>query len=80
MNYAEQQKYLKYSRVWGVALAVTLFALAGACLDAGGTRSRLVVVEFGLAMLALGTSVSYSPDYLQLGVDPGKHTVLPRAT
>jgi len=72
MNYAEQQKYLKYSRIWGGALAVALVALAGACLDAAGTPSRLVLVELGLALLALTTSLYYSPDYLQLSVNPGK--------
>jgi len=72
VNYEEQQKYLKHSQIWGAAFVAALIAVAAACLATAGIASRLVDVEFGLAMVALAISMFYAPDYLQLTVDPEK--------
>jgi 2-polyprenyl-3-methyl-5-hydroxy-6-metoxy-1,4-benzoquinol methylase len=72
VNYEDQQEYLKRSQIWGAAFVAALIVVAGACLAIAGTPSRLVAVEFGLAMIALAISMFYAPDYLQLTVNPEK--------
>ena len=77
MNYEEQQEYLKRSRIWGALFVAALIAAAGACLDTAGAPAGLVVVEFGLAVIALAISMFYAPDYLpSVDSKPGKKGAL----
>ena len=84
MNYDEQQKYLRGSRVWGAVVCAGFLVLAAASLRAAW--------DFGLACgcgrwdwiqdrwtlvsapgaLAVAVSIFYSPDYLHLTVTPNK--------
>jgi 2-polyprenyl-3-methyl-5-hydroxy-6-metoxy-1,4-benzoquinol methylase len=72
VRYAEQQKFLMHSRIWGAAAAVLVLALAAACLGTFPARSPLQAIEFGLTALALAISIYYTPDYLHLTVDAKK--------
>ncbi|HLW97525.1 MAG TPA: class I SAM-dependent methyltransferase [Candidatus Acidoferrales bacterium] len=68
MNYAEQQRYLDRSRWWAALFALALF-LAGVCLAVDSPHSWRITVNFGLVIVALAGSLSYSPDYLHLNVN-----------
>lgn len=70
MNYTQQEEYLKRSRIRAVACAAPLLGAASASLRTAGPGSTLVVVEFWLAVIALVVSLCYTPDYLQLTVNP----------
>jgi hypothetical protein len=35
MDYSEQRKFLRSSRIWGAALVLVLFAAVGVCIKAG---------------------------------------------
>src|SRR5258708_39223 len=72
MNYAEQQQYLNNSHAWAAGFAGALFALAALCLGVAGAPSRSVVITFGLIVAAVAVSLSYTPDYLHVTVNPGK--------
>lgn len=74
MNYTEQQIFLKYSRLWGAACALSLFALGAACLK---MQTKLILPHaliFAFTLAALAGSLLYTPDYLHLNVNLEKRS------
>ncbi|MGH9571666.1 MAG: hypothetical protein ACRD4F_18645, partial [Candidatus Angelobacter sp.] len=68
MDYKEQQQFLFFSRVWGIAAVLVLFAAAAICFEMTVSRSRSVSVLFWLLVLALAVFIYYTPDYLHLSI------------
>ena len=82
MNYAAQQRYLSQSRVWGMLAAVALLGIAAAGIVTGQNFNQTqahvaqppsaVTIISALIVVALAFSILYTPDYLQLTVNPEK--------
>jgi len=73
MNYRDQEKFLRGSRIWGGAVCVAfLFAAAATRLTAGGRWRPGETVVFLLAALAAAVLMYYTPDYLHLSVTPDR--------
>jgi len=72
MNYSEQRQFLKQSRIWSAALAVILAILSWACVAVARASAKSEVITFGLVIIALAISLSYTPSYLHLTVNPEK--------
>ncbi|HXA86911.1 MAG TPA: class I SAM-dependent methyltransferase [Candidatus Dormibacteraeota bacterium] len=73
MNYRDQEKFLRGSRIWGGAVAIA-FLLVSAILRlaaAGRWHSNQTIVFF-LAAIAVAVLMYYTPDYLHLSVAPEK--------
>ena len=74
MNFTEQQKYLKRSRVWSnVAALITLVAAfffwSSLCVT-----GRIPGLIFALVVIAIAGSLIYTPDYLHLNVNLTKRS------
>jgi 2-polyprenyl-3-methyl-5-hydroxy-6-metoxy-1,4-benzoquinol methylase len=72
MDYTEQRKFLRSSRMWGAALVLVLFAAVGACIQIGKISSPKMVGLYAALASALAIFIYYTPDYLHLSVDPAK--------
>ncbi len=74
MEYTEQQKFLRASRVWGMGLILVLFGTVLACIKTGKTSSFAPLALYAALASALAVFIYYTPDYLHLTVDPGKQS------
>src|SRR5689334_19032982 len=74
MDYAEQRKFLRSSRIWGAALVLVLFAAVGVCIKAGKVSDPKLLALYAAVTLALAIFIYYTPDYLHLSVDPVKRS------
>jgi hypothetical protein len=74
MDYAEQRKFLRSSRIWGAALVLVLFAAVGVCIKAGKVSDPKLLALYAGVTLALTIFICYTPDYLHLSVDPVKRS------
>ncbi|HEX3094594.1 MAG TPA: class I SAM-dependent methyltransferase [Candidatus Angelobacter sp.] len=74
MDYTEQQKFLRSSRIWGAALVMVLFAAAGACIKIGKISDPKLLALYAALASALAVFIYYTPDYLHLSVDPAKRS------
>src|SRR5947209_7710815 len=72
LNYREQQEYLRRSRLWAILAVVLVLGASWACLQAALPLSRSTASVFLLVVIALSASLLYTPDYLQLTVNPEK--------
>jgi 2-polyprenyl-3-methyl-5-hydroxy-6-metoxy-1,4-benzoquinol methylase len=72
MDYTEQRKFLRSSRIWGAALVLVLFAAAAACIKAGNGSDPKLLALYAAIASALAVFIYYTPDYLHLSVDPAK--------
>ncbi len=72
MNYAEQLRYLRRSRVLAAACALPVIVAAALCAIAAWPLPRGILIECSIVMAALLASLWYAPDYLHLTVDPEK--------
>ena len=72
MNYSEQEKYLRSSRIAALAVAALLLALAAFGMQIIGRQFDKSAIVFMLIMAALAVSICYTPDYLHLTVSPNK--------
>src|SRR5258708_21554329 len=72
MNYSEQRQFLKNSQLWASGFALILALVTAAYVAATNVTAGSEVIIFGLIVIALGVSLSYTPAYLHLTVDPGK--------
>ena len=74
MEYTEQQKFLKSSRVCGMGLILVLFGMVLACIKTGKTSSFVLFALYAALASALAVFIYYTPDYLHLTVDPRKRS------
>jgi 2-polyprenyl-3-methyl-5-hydroxy-6-metoxy-1,4-benzoquinol methylase len=74
MQYTEQEKFLRSSRIWGMGLILVLFGTVGACITAGETSSLALLALYAALASALAVFIYYTPDYLHLTVDPRKRS------
>jgi 2-polyprenyl-3-methyl-5-hydroxy-6-metoxy-1,4-benzoquinol methylase len=72
MNYSEQRQFLRHSQVWAAGCALVLAGLAAICLPAANASDRSGAITFCLIVAALAISLSYTPAYLHLTVNPEK--------
>jgi 2-polyprenyl-3-methyl-5-hydroxy-6-metoxy-1,4-benzoquinol methylase len=72
MDYTEQRRFLRSSRIWGAALVLVLFAAVGACIKIGKVSDPKLLTLYAVLASALAVFVYYTPDYLHLSVDPAK--------
>ncbi len=72
MDYTEQRRFLARSRMGGAASGLILISLALVCLRIAAMRDGFVLAAIGITLLALAGSTYYTPDYLQLTVNPLK--------
>jgi len=74
MEYTEQRKFLRSSRIWGVGLVLVLFATVEACILIGKISGFAALALYAAITWALAVFIYYTPDYLHLTVDPGKRS------
>ena len=74
MDYTEQRKFLRSSRLWGAAMVLVLFAAVGVCIQAGKVSDSKLLALYSAVTLALAIFIYYTPDYLHLSVDPVKRS------
>ena len=72
MNYSEQRQFLKNSQLWASGFALILALVTATYVAATNVTAGSEVIIFGLIVIALAVSLSYTPAYLHLTVDPGK--------
>src|SRR5438270_3356057 len=73
MNYRDQEKFFRGSRVWGGAVCLGFLALAAVTrLTFNGRWRTIETVAFLLASIAAAVLMYYTPDYLHLSVTPEK--------
>jgi len=73
MNYREQEKFLRGSRIWGVLVAVAfLGASAELVLAVAEQWSIAEAIFFHLIAFVIAVLLYYTPDYLHLSVAPEK--------
>src|SRR5689334_14650727 len=72
MDYTEQRKFLRSSRVWGAAMVLLLFAAVAACIRTGKISDPKLLALCAAVTFALAVFIYYTPDYLHLSVDPAK--------
>jgi 2-polyprenyl-3-methyl-5-hydroxy-6-metoxy-1,4-benzoquinol methylase len=73
MNYRDQEKFLRGSRIWGAAVCLGFLAVAVVTrLVAGGKWRPGQTIVFMLAAMAVAVLMYYTPDYLHLSVTPEK--------
>ncbi len=71
MDYRDQEKFLRGSRIWGAAVSFGLFAVAMAIrFMSGGRWHAAQTVVFALVAVAVAVLMYYTPDYLHLSVRP----------
>ncbi|HET8889237.1 MAG TPA: methyltransferase domain-containing protein [Candidatus Angelobacter sp.] len=74
MDYTEQRKFLRSSRICGAALVLALFAAVEACVLLGKISGLAPLALYAAITGALAVFVYYTPDYLHLSVDPVKRS------
>jgi 2-polyprenyl-3-methyl-5-hydroxy-6-metoxy-1,4-benzoquinol methylase len=74
MDYAEQRRFLRFSRSWGTALVLVLFAAVAACIQIGKVSDPKLLALYAAVTSALAVFIYYTPDYLHLSVDPAKRS------
>ncbi len=74
MDYTEQRKFLRSSRVWGATLVLVLFAAVAACIQIGKVSDPKLLALYAALASALAVFIYYTPDYLHLSVDPAKRS------
>src|SRR5690242_7032012 len=74
MDYTEQRKFLRSSRIWGAAMVLLLFAAVAACIQIGKISSPKLLALYAAITSALAVFIYYTPDYLHLTVDPAKRS------
>jgi 2-polyprenyl-3-methyl-5-hydroxy-6-metoxy-1,4-benzoquinol methylase len=74
MDYTEQRKFLRSSRIRGAALVLVLSAAVGVCIEAGRVSDPKLLALYAAVTLALAIFIYYTPDYLHLSVDPVKRS------
>jgi len=74
MEYTEQQKFLRSSRVWGMGLILVLVGVLLACIKFGKAASVALLGLYTALACALAVFIYYTPDYLHLTVDPRKRS------
>lgn len=74
MDYTEQRKFLRSSRIWAAALVLVLFAAVAACTKIGKISDPKLLALYAALASALAIFVYYTPDYLHLSVDPAKRS------
>jgi 2-polyprenyl-3-methyl-5-hydroxy-6-metoxy-1,4-benzoquinol methylase len=72
VNYSEQQKYLKRSRIWSAVCVLVTIPVAVYAWKSSGITARTPVIVFALAIAGLAGSFFYTPDYLHLNVNRTK--------
>src|SRR5258708_34805264 len=72
MNYSEQRQFLKNSQLWASGFALILALVTATYVAATNVTAGSEVIVLGLIVIALAVSLSYTPAYLHLTVDPGK--------
>jgi len=72
MNYSEQRQFLRQNQIWAAGLAVVLAVSAWASVVAARSSAPSEVIPFTLVIIALAISLSYTPSYLHLTVNPEK--------
>ncbi|HET7872656.1 MAG TPA: methyltransferase domain-containing protein [Terriglobales bacterium] len=72
MRYAEQEQYLRASRLWCAATVFLLLGIAAFWAVFFPHASRSLYAPFAISIAVLATSICYTPDYLYLTVDPAK--------
>src|SRR5258708_21976727 len=72
MNYSEQRQFLKNSQLWASGFALILALVTATYVAATNVTAGSEVIIFGLIGIALAVSLSYTPAYLHLTVEPGK--------
>ena len=71
MDYRDQEKFLRGSRIWGAAVSLGLFTVAMAIrFLSGGRWHAAQTVVFALVAVAVAVLMYYTPDYLHLSVRP----------
>lgn len=74
MEYTEQRKFLRFSRIWGAVLVLALFAALEACILVGKISGFAPLVLYAAITWALAVFIYYTPDYLHLSVDSVKRS------
>jgi 2-polyprenyl-3-methyl-5-hydroxy-6-metoxy-1,4-benzoquinol methylase len=74
MQYTEQRKFLRSSRVWGTGLVLVFFGAVVACIKTGTPSSSALLALYAALACALAVFIYYTPDYLHLTVDPQKRS------
>src|SRR5579859_3198934 len=74
MQYTEQQKFLRSSRIWGMGLILLLFAAVEAYILIGKISGLVPLALYAALTWALAVFIYYTPDYLHLTVDPAKRS------
>lgn len=74
MDYTEQRKFLRSSRIWGAALVLLLLAAFVACIRIGKISDPKLLALYAALASALAVFIYYTPDYLHLSVDPAKRS------
>ena len=74
MDYTEQRRFLRSSRIWGAALVLVLFAAVAACTKIGKISDPKLLALYAALASALAVFIYYTPDYLHLSVDPAKRS------
>src|SRR6266704_2899141 len=72
MDYTEQQRFLRGSRLWGGVLVCVFFGVAIAIHKLDGRETAGLLAIIALIIAALGVLIYYAPDYLHLTVNPQK--------
>src|SRR2546430_13712389 len=74
MEYTEQRKFLRSSRIWGMGLILIFLGMVGVCVSTGKESSFTLLALYDALAFALAVFIYYTPDYLHLTVDPGKRS------
>ena len=73
MNYRDQEKFFRGSRIWGGAVCLGFLAIAAlARLTFNGRWRTIETVVFLMSSIAAAVLMYYTPDYLHLSVTPEK--------
>jgi 2-polyprenyl-3-methyl-5-hydroxy-6-metoxy-1,4-benzoquinol methylase len=71
MDYRDQEKFLRGSRIWGAAVSLGFFIVAMAIRFAAGGRWHAdQTIVFALVAAAVAVLMYYTPDYLHQSVRP----------
>ena len=74
MDYTEQRKFLRSSRIWGASLVLLLFGAVEACIQISKIYDPKLLPLYAAITSALAVFIYYTPDYLHLSVDPAKRS------
>jgi 2-polyprenyl-3-methyl-5-hydroxy-6-metoxy-1,4-benzoquinol methylase len=72
VNFTEQEKYLRGSRVWAAVCVFCVVAAATYAWKISGITARTPVIIFAAVIVAICGSLFYTPDYLHLNVNRTK--------